>query len=262
MESFLLYAALGVFAGVVAGFLGVGGGLIIVPVLVSIFQSQGFENDLLVHIAIGTSLATIVVTSISSVYAHHRRGAVLWPVFRQMAAGIVIGALLGAVIADLLPSDQLRILFGIFELFVAAYMAWDFIPAPHRSLPGKVILNSSGVVIGMISSVIGIGGGTMTVPFLIWCNVSIRHAVATSSACGLPIAIAGATGFVMTGWNETGLPEWSTGYVYWPAFVGIVAASMIFAPVGARLTHTLPASMTKRFFSLFLAFLGVRMLMG
>lgn len=262
MESLFLYAGLGVFAGIIAGFLGVGGGLIIVPVLVYIFQGKGFDENLLVHIAIGTSLATIVTTSISSVYAHHKRGAVLWPVFRRMTPGIIAGALLGAVIADFLPSDQLRIVFGIFELLAAAYMAWNFIPAPHRNLPRHFVLNITGVLIGMVSSVIGIGGGTMTVPFLTWCNISIRNAVGTSSACGLPIAVAGATGFVLTGWSEAALPEWSTGYIYWPAFLGIVPASMVFAPVGARLTHALPVSITKRFFSLFLAFLGIRMLMG
>ena len=262
MESFFLYAGLGVFAGVIAGFLGVGGGLIIVPVLVTIFQGKGFDENVLVHIAVGTSLATIVITSVSSVYAHHRRGAVLWSVFRIITPGIIAGALLGAVVADFLPGARLRIVFGVFELIVAGYMAWDFIPAPHRNLPGQFVFNITGVLIGMVSSVIGIGGGTMTVPFLTWCNVSIRNAVATSSACGLPIAIAGATGFIITGWSEAALPEWSTGYIYWPAFLGVVIASVVFAPVGARLTHALPVSITKRFFSLFLAFLGIRMLMG
>ncbi len=262
MESFFLYAGLGVFAGVIAGFFGVGGGLIIVPVLVTIFQGKGFDENVLVHIAIGTSLATIVITSVSSVYAHHKRGAVLWSVFRIITPGIIAGALLGAVIANFLPGAQLRIVFGVFELIVAGYMAWDFIPAPHRNLPRHFVFNITGILIGMVSSVIGIGGGTMTVPFLTWCNVSIRNAVATSSACGLPIAIAGTTGFILTGWPEATLPEWSTGYIYWPAFLGIVTASVVFAPVGARLTHALPVSITKRFFSLLLVFLGIRMLMG
>lgn len=261
MESFFIYAGLGVFAGTIAGYLGVGGGLIIVPVLVILFQGQAFDENILVHLAIGTSLATIIITSISSVYAHHKRGAVLWQVFRKMTAGIVVGALLGAVFADFLPGDQLRIVFGVFELIIAGYMAWNVIPSPHRDIPGRVILTVMGVLIGMVSSVIGIGGGTMTVPFLTWCNVSIRNAVATSSACGLPIAVAGAFGFIMMGWSETTLPAWSTGYIYWPAFFGIGIMSIVFAPIGARLTHALPVSMTKRIFAVFLAFLGLRMLM-
>ncbi|MDH5436465.1 MAG: sulfite exporter TauE/SafE family protein [Gammaproteobacteria bacterium] len=262
IEALFLYAGLGIFAGIIAGFLGVGGGLIIVPVLVAIFQGQGFDTNSLMHLAIGTSLATIVFTSISSVYAHHRRGAVLWPVFWKMTSGIVAGALLGAVIADLVPGDQLRMVFGVFELIVAAYMAWNVIPSPHRDLPGQILLTITGMLIGVVSSVIGIGGGTMTVPFLIWCNVSISKAVATSSACGLPIALAGATGFMMTGWSEPTLPEWSTGYIYWPSFFGIIATSIVFAPVGARLTHVLPVMVTKRFFALFLGMLGIHMLTG
>ena len=262
MESFFLYAGLGVFAGVIAGFLGVGGGLIIVPVLVTIFQGKGFDENVLVHIAVGTSLATIVITSVSSVYAHHRRGAVLWSVFRIITPGIIAGALLGAVVADFLPGARLRIVFGVFELIVAGYMAWDFIPAPHRNLPGQFVFNITGVLIGMVSSVIGIGGGTMTVPFLTWCNVSLRNAVATSSACGLPIAIAGCVGFIITGWNETGLPEQSFGYVYWPAFLAIVISSMLLAPFGAWLAHRFSAEKLKRFFSLALFVLGMKMVLS
>jgi uncharacterized membrane protein YfcA len=261
MEFLLLYAVVGAFAGLVAGLLGVGGGLIIVPALVFAFYGQGFAPGVLVHLAIGTSLATIVATSISSMRAHHRHGAVQWGVFRQLTPGIVVGALIGSVIADLLPNHTLRIVFGVFELLVAVQMGFEWRVNPHRGLPGSWPLTAAGVVIGAVSAVVGIGGGTLTVPYLVWCNVHMRQAVATSSACGLPIAVAGAIGFMATGWGEASLPARTTGYVYWPAFIGIAATSLLFAPLGARLAHTLPVSVLKRFFAVFLAVLGVRMLL-
>ena len=262
MEAVIIYLLLGAFAGLVAGLLGVGGGLIIVPVLVFIFTGQGVAEHLIVHLAVGTSLATIVFTSISSVRAHHQHGAVLWPAFWQLTPGIVIGAWLGALFADVLASDQLRRFFGVFELLVAIQMTFNVKPRPHRQLPGRAGMVGAGSVIGAISAIVGIGGGTITVPFLGWCNVAMRKAVATSSACGLPIAIAGATGFIVTGWNAVDLPVYSSGYVYWPAFIGIVIASVLSAPLGARLAHRLPAAQLKRIFAVLLYILGLRMLLG
>lgn len=262
METLLIYLLVGAFAGLIAGLLGVGGGLIIVPVLAILFQKQGIADGVLMHLAIGTSLATIIITSISSMRAHHRHGAVQWPVFRRLAPGIVVGSLLGAVIADFMPTQALRLWFGIFEMAVALQIGFNFMASPHRQLLGTAGTTVAGVVIGTISSVVGIGGGTMTVPFLVWCNMSIRQAVATSSACGFPIAVAGAAGFVITGWNAPALPAWSSGYLYWPAFMGIAAASLLFAPLGAKLTHTLPVAVLRRFFAVFLAVLGIRMLIG
>ena len=262
METLLIYLLVGAFVGLIAGLLGVGGGLIIVPVLVFVFQGQSVSSDVIVHLAIGTSLATIAVTSISAMRAHHRHGAVQWPVFRRLAPGIVVGALLGAVIADFLPTKAMRLWFGIFELVVAAQIGFNLMVAPRGRLPGALGTNIAGVVIGAVSAALGIGGGTLTTPFLVWCSFSLRQAVATSSACGLPIALAGAAGFVATGWNEPGLPAWSSGYLYWPAFAGIVISSLLFAPLGAKLTHTLPVSVLRRFFAVFLAVLGLRMLIG
>jgi len=262
VESLLLYLAVGAFAGFVAGLLGVGGGLIIVPALVFGFRAHGLAEANIVHLAIGTSLATIVATSASSMWAHHRHGAVRWPVFRRLTSGLVAGALLGAAIADLMPSQKLRIFFGVFELLVAVQMALQLQAAPYRELPGVVGMSATGTVIGGLSAVVGIGGGTLTVPFLTWCNVSIRQAVATSSACGFPIAIAGALGYVIAGWNEADQPALSSGYVYWPAFGGIVAASMLLAPFGAKMAHRLPTVILRRVFAGFLALLGIRMLIG
>lgn len=262
METLLIYLVVGAFVGLIAGLLGVGGGLIIVPALVFVFQGQGVSVDVIVHLAIGTSLATIAVTSISSMRAHHRHGAVQWDVFRRLTPGIVIGALLGAVIADFLPTKAMRLGFGIFELLVAAQIGFNLMLAPRGHLPGTVGTSLAGGVIGAVSAALGIGGGTLTTPFLVWCNFSLRQAVATSSACGLPIALAGAAGFIVTGWSEPGLPSWSSGYFYWPAFAGIVVSSLLCAPLGAKLTHTLPVTALRRFFAIFLAVLGIRMLIG
>lgn len=261
METLALYLLLGACVGVVAGLFGVGGGLIIVPALLFIFHANGISSAVIMHLAIGTSLATIMITSLSSVRAHHQHGAVLWPVFIKLAPGIVAGTLLGAYIVDQLPSATLRVIFGVFELLVAAQMGFGIKAAPHRQLPGWPGMSLAGIIIGKVSAIIGIGGGTLTVPFLVWCNTGIRQAVATSAACGLPIAVAGTLGFVITGWNASALPVWSTGYIYWPAFAGIALASVFFAPLGARLAHTLPADKLKRYFAILLAFLGLRMLL-
>ncbi|MER2600767.1 MAG: sulfite exporter TauE/SafE family protein [Candidatus Competibacter phosphatis] len=262
LSTLLFYLTLGLFAGVMAGLLGVGGGLIIVPTLAWIFHHQQVDDAIVMHLAIGTSLATIVVTSISSVRAHHRRGAVLWPIFWRLTPGIVVGAWLGAAIADALPSAVLSKVFAVFVLTVAAQMGFGAKPAPHRELPGTTGMLTAGGVIGAVSAIVGIGGGSLTVPFLTWCNIAIRQAVATSSACGRRLALAGALGFVVTGLNAAGRPDWSLGYIYGPALVGITLTSMLSAPLGAKLAHTLPTEMLKKVFAAFLTLVGVKMLLG
>ncbi len=262
METFPLYLLLGAAAGFLAGLMGIGGVLIIVPALVFIFHAQGMAETLIMHMSLGTSLATIVLTAISSVRAHHRRGAVLWPVVRQLAPGIVAGALAGATLVDELPGAILKRIFGVFALMVALQMALNAKPAPHRQLPGRTGMTVAGSIIGGISAIVGIGGGTLTVPFLTWCRVSIHNAVATSAACGLPIALAGSVGFSITGWNETNLPALSSGYLYWPAILSITTVSVAFAPLGARLAHALPAELLKKIFAVILALIGLRMVVG
>ena len=262
LPTLLFYLLLGAFAGVMAGLLGVGGGLIIVPALAWIFQHQQIAETALMHLAIGTSLATIIVTSISSVRAHHQRGAVLWATVWRLTPGIIIGAWLGAAVADALSSFALQKVFAVFVLLMAAQMGFGAKPAPHRDLPKTAGMLAAGGAIGAVSAIVGIGGGSLTVPFLSWCNVPIRQAVATSAACGLPIALAGALGFVVTGLNAPGLPAWSLGYVYGPALLGVALTSMLFAPLGARLAHTLPTEMLKKIFAAFLAVIGVKMLLG
>lgn len=260
--EWISYLLLGAFAGTVAGLLGVGGGLIIVPVLVFLFSGYQFPAGSVVHIAVGTSLASIVMTSISSTWAHHQHGAVIWPVFWRLAPGIIFGTIVGAIIADAMNASSLRIFFGVFELLVAAQMALNIKPAAHRTLPTGLGVASAGSGIGVISAIVGIGGGTLTVPFLVWCNTNMHKAVATSAACGLPIAVTGAVAYVFTGLNEANLPEGAIGYIYWPALIGIVVTSILFAPLGARLAHRLPIVTLKKIFAVLLATLGVKMLLG
>lgn len=262
MAEWLIYLALGAFAGTLAGMLGVGGGLVIVPVLAWVFVGFGMDASVIMHLAVGTSLATIVFTSLSSVRAHHRRGVVQWPVVWRLMPGIVSGVFIGALLAGQLPTAALRHVFGVFELLVAVQMGFSLLPEAHRTLPGWPGMTLAGAVIGGVSAIVGIGGGTLTVPFLLWCGVTMRQAVATSAACGLPIAVAGAAAFAWTGSGNASLPEHAFGYLYLPALWGVAASSMLFAPLGAWLAHSLPTLVLKRFFALFLAVLGVRMLLG
>lgn len=255
------YLALGMFAGLVGGLLGLGGGILIVPALLFLFMWQGMPVDILMHLAVATSLFTIVFTSVSSSYAHHQHQAVLWPQVLLLTPGIIVGAIAGALIADHLSSDILRRIFGIFEIGVACQIGFSVKPAVlYRSLPGKPGMLFAGSVIGTLSTILGIGGGTLTVPYLVWCHVDIRKAVATSSACGFPIALSGTAAMIMTGLDYNELPEHSIGYVYWPAALLILVTSVMFAPVGAKLAHAMPINTLKRIFAIVLACVGLRML--
>ncbi len=252
---------MGALAGTMAGLLGIGGGVIIVPVLAWVFEGQGVSPTVLMHVAVGTSLATIMATSVSSIRAHQKRGAIQWPVFRSITPGIIVGSLLGAAIASLLSGEVLRIAFGIFILIVAAQMARGLAAKPHRSLPGGIGMAATGGIIGTLSAIMGIGGGALSVPFMTWCNMDARKAVATAAAIGFPIAVTGALGFLINGWGNPDLPAASIGYINLPAFAGIVVASTLFAPLGARIAHRIPQLTLKRFFAVFLAVMGLRMLL-
>lgn len=258
--EFLLYLLLGAAAGVLAGLFGVGGGIIIVPVLVLSFTAQGIDPAVLTHLAVGTSLATIVFTSINSVLEHQRKGAVLWPVFAWMTLGILLGAGLGALTAAAINGPLLQKIIGVFAIVIAIQMGLELKPRASRAVPGRAGLTAAGGVIGWASAIFGIGGGSLTVPFLTWRSVSMQQAVATSSACGLPIAVASALGFMLIGWHEPGLPPWSVGFVYLPAMAGIAITSMFFARFGARLAHKLSPRLLKRLFALLLLVVGVNFL--
>jgi len=256
----LAYLVLGVVAGLLAGVFGIGGGVVIVPTLIFAFKLQGFAPTSLSHLAVGTSLATIVVTSVSSVRAHHQARAVDWPLFRLLAPGIVVGSMAGVLLAAGLSGFVLQLAIGVFLLLVALQMALDWQPAPQRQLPGGKVMVTAGGVIGALSAVFGIGGGSLTVPFLTGCNLPVKRAVATSAACGLPLALAGAAVNMLVGRGAQDLPDWSTGYVYWPAFFGIAVTSVVSARYGARLAHRLPAAVLKRAFALLLLLVGCRLI--
>lgn len=261
--ALLLYLATGAVAGFLAGLLGVGGGLIIVPALIFIFSRAGFAPDYVAHMALGTSLGSIVFTSIASLRAHHRRRAVNWPVVRALAPGIVVGTLAGALLATVLSSKFLQAFFVVFVFYVGTQMLLDLRPPPTRALPGPRGLFAAGGVIGVVSALVGIGGGSLSVPFLTWCDVKLHEAIGTSAALGLPIALAGLIGFALTGWFVSApLPVGSLGFIYMPALLGLIAASVMTAPLGARAAHALPVARLKRLFALVLYLIGVRMAWG
>lgn len=262
LTTILIYLLTGAVAGVLAGLFGVGGGLIMVPALAWLLPAQGVAPAITMQMAIGTSLAVISATSVSSMLAHHRRGGVLWPLLKSFAPGLAAGAIAGAFVADALHSDTLRRIVGIGALLVSVQMFLDLKPAGHGKMPPPPGIAAAGGVIGLLSSLIGIGGGSLTVPFLSWCGVAMRQAVGTSAAAGVPIAWAGAIGFIITGFAEPGRPPLSLGYVALPGFAGIAVASVLTAPLGARLAHALPPKLLKRGFAGLLAVIGLKMLLG
>lgn len=257
---FFAYLALGVFSGFCAGMFGVGGGAVMVPILTSMFAAQALPHEHVLHLALGTSLATIMFTSLSSLRAHHLRGAVLWPVVLKITPGIVFGTLLGSQLASSIPTRPLGLFFAVFISVVALQMFTNTRPQPHRELPGLIGVAGVGVVIGAISALVAIGGGSLSVPFMTWCNVKVQNAIGTSSAIGLPIAVSGTIGYVVSGWTQAGLPVGSVGYVYLPAVAGTALTSIIFAPLGARLTHSLPPASVQKIFAAVLLLLSAKML--
>lgn len=256
------YLGVGVIAGVLAGLFGIGGGLVIVPMLVIAFTWQGVSQEHMMHLALGTSMASIIFTSVSSFLAHNRRGAVQWEIVRRIVPGILLGTFLGTCIAAGLSTNFLKVFFVLFLYYVASQMIIDKKPKPSRQLLGRLAMFGVGNSIGVVSSLVGIGGGTLSVPFMMWCNVPIHHAIGTSAAIGFPIAVAGTVGYIVNGLQAGGLPEYSLGYAYMPAFAGIVCASVLTAPLGVRLAHKLPVARLKRMFAVLLLLVGTRMLVG
>ncbi len=249
------YAATGVLAGLLAGLMGVGGGLVMVPALLVLFGYQGFDSAHLAQTAVGSSLAAIVPISIASLWSHHRRGAVEWPLVGWLAPGLMLGAWSGAWLAAQMSTSWLKGVFGLFLLAVSAQMAGGFRPAEGRGGAAWWSLLPVGWLIGLVSGLVGIGGGTMTVPYLHWRGRPLPRAVATSAACGLPIALAGAAGFVHFGADVH-------GYVHWPAVAVMAPFAVLCAPLGARLTHALPVARLRRFFALVLLAVGLRLIVS
>ena len=252
-------ALLGMVSGVLAGLFGIGGGLVVVPVLVFLFTDQGWASDLVMLMAVATSLATIVLTATSSVLAHHRLGSVVWGKVARLTPGLIVGSILGAVVARFMATEILRFIFVAYLLYVGTQMALDAKPKIGAANYSRPIDFCVGGGIGLLSALLGIGGGTLTVPYLAHCHYPMKNAVAIAGACGFSIAVVSTLTYMVLGINTPNLPAWSFGYVYLPAFLCIGVAGVITAPFGARLAHKLPAKQIKRYFSLLIFFLAAKL---
>ncbi|HEY9280000.1 MAG TPA: sulfite exporter TauE/SafE family protein [Eoetvoesiella sp.] len=252
---------LGIFSGFLAGLLGIGGGMVMVPILTFMLSGTGIDPGNAVKVAIATSMGVIVFTSASSVRAHHKRGAVRWDIVRNLAPGIIVGSIIGSIgIFSILKGKYLALFFGVFVAFSATQMFLNKRPPPTREMPGTVGQFGAGGVIGLISGLVGAGGGFISVPFMTWCNVAIHTAVATSAALGFPIAITNVAGYILSGYSTEGLPPGSIGYIWMPALGLIAAASVFTAPLGAKAAHSLPVHHLKRVFASVLYVLAIYML--
>jgi len=256
----LLYPLIGILAGLLSGMLGIGGGVVVVPGLALVFGHLAVMQGFSMHMAEGTSLAAMIVTAISSIYAHHRYNRVLWPVFLRLLPGILVGVTFGAIFASYLPTRVLEIIFGLFVFFIAVRMFLLIKSKPARKLPNWPWLSLVAFLIGGKSGLLGIGGGAITIPFLTYCNVPMRKASGTSIACTLPIAIVGAISFAIMGWKVVAIP-YSIGYVYLPAFFGVAIMSLLFAPVGAKLSSMINVTLVKRIFAILLFIVSIKMIL-
>jgi uncharacterized protein len=267
LDIFLLILAfilLGVIGGVLSGLLGVGGGLVVVPGLFFLFSLMHMPSDILMHMAAGTSLAVMIVTSARSLQAHLKRKVAFWPVYRKLVFGVIIGTVVGSIVAHWLKSQVLSLLFGLFVL-VAAIRSWlgkeeevsdkDL----KRGLPNLWVMNAMGLLIGAKSGLLGVGGAAITIPFLTYCRIALREAVVVSAAVGVTVSIVGMFAFMANGWNVVDLPAHSLGYVYWPAWFPVAGATMITAPLGARLSHTLPVITLQKIFAIFMFIVALQL---
>ena len=258
----LVYVAIGAFIGFFAGMLGMGGGGIQVPLTTMAFVAQGFPREHMLHVALGTAMATVIFTSISSLQAHHQHGAVNWDVLRRLIPGIVVGTGLGTLLARHIPTFPLAVIFVVFVLYMASSMLFNWKPKPTRRLPGPAGILVAGTVIGVCSALAAMGGATLTIPFLVFCNVPFHMAIGTAAAVGFPIAVVGSIGYLVNGWGTAGLPAQSLGYIYLPALIGFTVGSIVLAPFGARLAHRTSERTLKRVFAIVIGALGLKMLLA
>ena len=261
MEWWLGYLATGALTGFFAGLLGIGGGAIIVPLLVLLFEAQGLPKDHILHLAVGTAMATILFTSVSSARAHAKRGAIRWDLAWKMTPGILAGGVVGSWTVGMVPAVVFAALFAVVVYLAGTSMLLDLKPKPSRREPGAVGMSAAGFVISALSAFAAVGGAFLTVPFMLWCNIPLLTAIGTAAAIGFPIAVSGTIGYVASGLRETALPPYSLGFVFLPALAGVIVASMLVAPLGAATAHRLPARWMKRISALLLYALATKMLL-
>ncbi|MAY70112.1 sulfite exporter TauE/SafE family protein [Halomonas litopenaei] len=261
LAALLFFSAVGGLAGLVAGLFGIGGGIIIVPALSLALAHQGVEAGLVMHLAIGTSLAIIVVTGASSAFSHWRKGAVSLDLLARMLPGLMCGAVLGGLVAEQLDAQQLERYFGVFMLLLALHMLLSRGVSEADSGAGRPAMFAAGTAIGTFSALFGVGGGVLSVPWLARNGAGVTHAVGTSAACGLPIAAAGAITFLFTGLGHAGLPSGSSGYLYWPAFFGVALFSVPAARLGAKLAHFLPPHRLRQLFAAVMLVVGLKLIL-
>lgn len=261
MEWMTAYLLLGATAGLLGGLFGIGGGTVLVPVLLLLFDAQHFPPEHLLHLALGTSMATILFTALASLYKHHQHGAVNWNVVRTITPGILIGTGLGTLLATHIPMHFVGICFALFVYFAAAQILFDLRPPASRRLPGNVAVRLFGVFAGTLSSLVSIGGGTVVIPFLLRSNLNLRQAIGTSAAISFPVAVGGTAGYIATGLNTPGLPDFTLGYVYLPCLLWTAAASVITAPFGAKAAHQMNIVVLRKLFAVLLLVLATKLLL-
>ena len=259
-EFIVLFLLLGLLVGLMAGLLGIGGGALMVPILTSIFLLQGVPTEKVMHLALGTSMASIIATSFASLRAHHKVDGVIWDIVKRMAVGVVLGTFCSTFFASYISSLYLAVFFVVFMVLVAVQMFFNQKPQLSRELPSTAKLLMAGSGIGAVSALVSIGGGSLMVPYLTWQNVEIKKAIGTSAAIGLPISIAGTLGYLVNGWGMTSTENYTFGFIYLPAVLLISTASFFTAPIGAKLAHNLPVAVLKKCFALLLILLALKML--
>ncbi len=262
LEWITTFLALGAFVGIVAGLFGVGGGGFMVPILTVVFLAQGVAVENVMHLALGTAMASIVVTSLSSTRAHNAKGAVQWGVVKGISGGILLGVFASTFLASAISSLYLAIFFSLFMACASIQMLLGKKPKPSSNISGPKELFFAGAGIGIISALVSIGGGTLTVPYLLWRNIDIKAAIGTSAAIGLPISIAGTLGYLINGLGQSSGGDYTFGHIYWPAVVFISLASFFSAPYGVKLAHYLPVAMLKKIFALLVIALSIKMLLS
>jgi uncharacterized membrane protein YfcA len=260
-HAWAAYLAIGALVGFAAGLLGIGGGMVLVPLLVFVLGAEGLGPNVL-HIALATAMATILFTSVSSVSAHHGLGSVDWRMVRAMAPGTMAGAFAAALVAGLIPTRPLALMFTVLVFGAASQMLLDLRPKGSRPLPSRATLFGIASAIGGISSLLSAGGAFLSIPFLARCGVPLRRAIGSAAAIGFPIALAGTAGHVVQGFAAEGLPPWTLGFVYLPALALVALTSMATAPLGAKLAHRVPVRRLRLIFALTLYVLVIRMVAG